>query len=133
MWRAVARNSLYWILNNERITKPDGEKYSRDFDYYGVHPVNSDSFAVKDLSDYSSGQVDSLANALDAAYFVDTYGIYAEVDDSSSARRRLIYGGLQAEEVDLLVALKNRSKLIISEFNILDAPTSSQVRQQFLK
>lgn len=126
--------SLFWILNNEKITKPDAGRYSAELDYYGFFPAVGDSFMIRDINHFSSLQVDSLASVLDAAYFVDTYGVYSQdLHPQSLAPRTLVYGGLSRNELDLAKALKRKKKLIIAEFNILSAPTPKNIQLEFLK
>lgn len=126
-------NSLFWILNNEKITKPNEESYSEEQDYFGFFPF-VDTFKIKDINQLSPNELDSLAFELDAAYFVDTYGVYSQdLNTHSTEPRTLIYGGLSENELKLAKALKKSKKLIISEFNIISAPTPKSIQDEFLK
>ncbi|MCF6237732.1 MAG: hypothetical protein L3J79_02790 [Candidatus Marinimicrobia bacterium] len=126
--------SLFWVLNNEKITKSDGNKYSRGCDYYGFYPLAADNYLIKDISNYSKSAVDSLAETIDAVYFADTYGVYYnDFFAQPQTPNRLLYGGLYERDLDLLEAMKVREKLIIAEFNILGESTPPNARRRFLK
>lgn len=67
-------------------------------------------------------------------FFADTYGIYnsnwKDHPDYGKDTISLFYGGLQANEFNLLRELKRKGKTIIAEFNLFASPTSSVIRRQ---
>ncbi len=130
---AQNRSSLFWILNNENFHKPNGERYAQKFDYYGFFPGVEHAFFTRDIHDLSTSAIDSLADTLDAAYFLDTYGVYAnDYYSQKNYPNPLLYGGLYKKDLDLLSALKARGKLVITEFNILGESTPPNARKRFL-
>ncbi|MFH1852210.1 MAG: hypothetical protein ABIA75_07695 [Candidatus Neomarinimicrobiota bacterium] len=123
--------SLNWVLTNEKITRPTGNPYRVDRDYWGVFPLPEKQFSVRDIAGYDTTRIDSLASALDLAYFAESYGLYRSewlgiVEDPPT----LLYGGLLDEEVELLRALKTRGKTIVAEFSFLAPPTSWRNRER---
>ncbi len=148
--------SLNWVLTNEKFTKDDTVLYSVEKDYSGFFPLEFDQYEVKDIEKYSEMQVDSLADALDMVYYTDIYGIYwndwyqegvpISEDEkilnifrnlfgkkASLERSPLIYGGLNDAEVDLLAEMKERKKLILTEFNLLASPSNGPNRNRVEK
>lgn len=148
--------SLNWVLTNEKITRPDTNLYVTDSDYSGFFPLEYDQYEVHDIEKYSEQQVDSLANALDMVYYTDIYGIYwddwyqngipVSEDErilnlfkslfgkkAALERSPLIYGGLNDAEVQLLREMKERKKLILTEFNLLASPSNGPNRRKVEK
>ncbi len=132
--------SFNWILKNLRITKKDRSFYRPASDYFGLFPEREDQFdknkntyQKKGLELFSHAQIDSIAGTLDMAYYTDTYGLYYNEwkDIDILEHSPLIYGGMSAADIYLLAALKQKKKLIITEFNDVATPTNKEVRQLF--
>ena len=132
--------SFNWVLTNLRVTKPDRTFYQPISDYFGLFPERKDVFdkeknnyQKKGLEQFSRAQIDSIATALDMAYFTDTYGLYFNEWKNIHVLEHspLIYGGMSAADIHLLAALKEKKKLIITEFNDIATPTDKEVRQLF--
>ena len=127
--------ALTWLLNNEKYTKTRKKLYDLRSDYFGFYPSGDASYKIKGMERFSSGQLDQLSNDCDGAYYVDTYGVYGSdlAEEGSGSRKKtgLIYGGLSAQDMNFLRRLKSRNKLIIAEFNTLEAPTGVNIRKEF--
>ncbi len=119
--------SLFWILNNSRIVKNNGKHYKKGSDYFGFHPLRPLSDYQYEIKRISLEQIDSIAEIYDAAYYVDTRGVYFNEWFKGFRKRgenSVIEGGVNQNDYLLLKALKNKNKLIIGENNILGTPTS---------
>ncbi|MBV9989237.1 MAG: hypothetical protein JO301_16275 [Chitinophagaceae bacterium] len=126
--------SLNWVLNQERFTKNDDQLYDRTGDYYGFFPLGDEKFAVKGLERFNAAQLERLSEDADAAYLTDTYGIYRNEwykSGDSKERSGIIYGGMSAQDLALLKLMREKHKLIISEFNCLGSPTLPILKTQF--
>ena len=138
-------SSLNWILNHERILKPNGELYNPELDYFGFFPDEKGGYEISDFNDYREYQLDSLVNSYDMLYYTDLYGIYvAEWWDAypeiapkdykkipPMERSRHIYGRLTPSELYVLRGMKEQKKLIMTEFNIIASPTHRSERKEF--
>ena len=78
--------------------------------------------------------VRSISDSIDLAYYTDLYGVYY---DNRYGKRsphispeQKVYGGLNQNDYLLLKALKEKHKTIVTEFILLDKPTSDLVRQK---
>jgi hypothetical protein len=122
-----------WVLAHRKYFKPDGSFYSAEKDYIGFFPGENDQFVIKDLSGWSSGQIDSLSAKLDLAYFTETYGIYKnewyQIKDRTDYSE-LLYGGLAKNDVLLMRKMMEKKKLILAEFNLFATPTTASVRNE---
>ena len=128
--------SLTWVLNNNRFTKTPTERYHISSDYYGFFPKGNKKFRLKGLERFSADQLKQLSNDADAVYFADTYGIYKNewyTQQGNNERSGILYGGLSAQDVDLLQNMKAKHKLIITEFNTIGSPTNADNRNKFEK
>lgn len=136
--------SLNWLLNQRKYTTDSSALYKQDKDYFGFFPDEKGGYTINDFAEYSDTLIDSLSYYYDMAYYADLYGVYRSewyatypevAPDSSnyeaSERSRLIYGGMKKQEFKLLKRMKERQKLIITEFNIIASPTSYSVRRMF--
>ncbi|MDP8206954.1 MAG: hypothetical protein P9L92_09845 [Candidatus Electryonea clarkiae] len=132
---AHEHRSLVWVLRNERYTKNNDELYMLNKDYSGFFPTKGDKeYQIQDLSQYSDAMIDSLSDVLDAVFITDTYGIYADdlpENQISDTTTRLIYGGLRENELDLITNMKEKGKLILTEFNTIASPTNWHIRKKF--
>jgi hypothetical protein len=138
-------SSLFWVLNQKRYVKSNGQSYNANNDYFGFYPDDLGGYVIKDFNHYDTTQLDSLANYYDMVYYTDMYGIYvAEWWDAypdqapegwkfmdPAERSRLIYGRLTAKELYVLQKMKSQKKLVLTEFNIMALPTRKQERNGF--
>lgn len=119
--------SFNWILNHNKYVKTNKRRYSYKKDYMGFYPLRPLREKQWDRKVIRLSEVLNLADSLDVLYYTDTYGVY--FNDwykglSKNRRSRLIDGGLKAYDYLLLKEMKDRNKLILAEYNILDYPTS---------
>jgi hypothetical protein len=133
---AQEHTSLWWILNHNRFTKTATQSYKNSRDYFGFFPKDDEKFKLKGLERFSSEQLKQLSNDADLAYFTDTYGMYRSEwysQKQSTERSNLIYGGMSAQDIEFLKDMKDRHKLIITEFNTIGSPTNADNRNKFEK
>lgn len=126
--------SLNWVLNHEKFTKTSEDPYHVSQDYFGFFPKEDEKFELKGLERFSYYKLNQLSNDADLVYFTDTYGIYNNEWYQSgdvSERSGILYGGLSGKDIQLLSLMKEKSKLIITEFNTIGSPTASQNRLSF--
>ncbi|MDP3683353.1 MAG: hypothetical protein Q8S01_05410, partial [Ignavibacteria bacterium] len=126
--------SLNWILTNEKFVKQNGELYSIQKDYYGFFPKNNRKFSVQGLENFNPEQIDSLANVSQAVYITDTYGIFSSewyTQKEQTEHSSLVYGGMSTVDLMFLQKMKEKKKLILTEFNSIASPTSNAVRAEF--
>lgn len=125
--------SLVWLLNHNKFTLPDGSLYNVNKDYYGFFPLDTKSqeFDFKSLRIH---EVKDAALDYDAVYYADTYGVYYnewyknQASDADISQK--VYGGLNQNDYLLLKEMKELNKLIITEFNLYNAPTSGLIREK---
>lgn len=129
--------SFSWILNNNRYTKTSTDLYNINSDYYGFFPKDNRKFRLKGLERFSSEQLKQLSTDADMVYFTDTYGIYKNEwygrQAKISERSGILYGGMSAQDIELLQDMKAKHKLIITEFNTIGSPTNADNRNKFEK
>jgi len=139
--------SFNWILNQEKFVNKELELYNSGEDYFGFFPDDDGNYEIDDFNNYSKSEIDSLADDYDMVYYTDLYGIYrAEWYETypqvapkgykiipTTERSSLIYGGMTRKELNLLEAMKEQKKLIITEFNVIASPTSYRIRNDFEK
>jgi hypothetical protein len=133
---AQEHTSLWWILNHNRFTKTATQSYKNSRDYFGFFPKDDEKFKLKGLERFSSEQLKQLSNDADLAYFTDTYGIYRNEwysKKQNTERSNLIYGGMSAQDIEFLQDMKDKHKLIITEFNTIGSPTNADNRNKFEK
>lgn len=126
--------SLNWVLNHEKYTKTSEEAYKVDRDYFGFFPEKEEKFQLKGLERFSYKKLERLSTDADLVYFTDTYGIYNNEwfkSGDGNERSGILYGGLSEKDVYLLRQMKNRHKLIITEFNTIGSPTAYKNRMDF--
>lgn len=120
-WREHER--VHWWLDHRRVADPRGEvKWRTIADYAGYDPVR------KEGTDLDS----TMLRDAKLVYIADAYGVYTgdyeEERDSANIAAlepsRLIYGGMQAQEVDALEAFIARGGNVVAEFNTLEDPTA---------
>ena len=133
---AQEHTSLWWILNHNRFTKTATQSYKNSQDYFGFFPKDDEKFKLKGLERFSSEQLKQLSNDADLAYYTDTYGMYRSEwysQKQSTERSNLIYGGMSAQDIEFLQDMKDKHKLIITEFNTIGSPTNADNRNKFEK
>lgn len=124
--------SFNWILEHLKYAKPDGNFYEIESDYKGFFPLDSFKYYLNDLDQYSYDQLDSMTWDLDMVYYTDCYGIYTNewhAHSESTEHSPLIYGGMSMKDFQVLKHMKDKDKLIISEFNLIATPTPYRVRR----
>ncbi len=118
-------SGFMWILNNMKIVKPGtNARFSYDEDYYGFFPLPNEEYVVRDLP--------AEVVKPDIIYLTDTYGVYQDEfyeSIDSGDRSQIIYGGLDANEIEII---KNNldNATIIGEFNTMASPTGSSERNE---
>lgn len=126
--------SFFWVANQQRWVKPNGDEYSFSEDFYGFHPGDDGDFLIKDLKILGKKGISELAETLDLVFYADTYGIYNSNwkyhPDFGKDTVSLFYGGLSSSEFNLLRDMKRKGKTIIAEFNLFASPTSKVIRKQ---
>lgn len=127
-------NSLNWILTQEKYVQRNNHLYQTDRDYFGFFPADSGKFRIKGLERFTDIQLDQLSRDCDAVYLTDAYGVYKNEwykHKNIAERSGIIYGGMSAKDVSFLKKMKERHKLIITEFNCLGSPTTDNNRLDF--
>lgn len=118
--------SFTWVLNHQRFTKTKTALYKNDNDYFGFFPLKDEKFRLKGLERFSAPMLEKLSVDADLVYLTDTYGVYKNEWYENKNEPGLIYGGMSEQDVQLLQKMKEKHKLVISEFNTLGAPTSDK-------
>ncbi len=124
--------SFNWILKNLKFTRPDKHFYDIAEDYKGFFPKENEKFEINDFYNWSSVELDSLANNLDMAYYTDSYGMYYNEwyrKEWETEHSEKIYGGLDKWDLYLLRRMKEKGKLIVAEFNFFHHPTPYGIRR----
>jgi len=126
--------SLMWVLKHEKYVKANNDLYETKRDYYGFFPRKEEQFKVKGLERFSASQLDQLSEDCDLAYITDAYGIYNNEwyhHQDVTERSGIVYGGMSQQDLAFLLKMKQKKKLVITEFNCLGSPTSAAVRTGF--
>jgi hypothetical protein len=118
---------LFWLLNNEKISKP-GTKLLYDVrtDYYGFYPISKDEWQTVPMPQG--------AKRPDLIYIADTYGVYRDdymqkklSNDVSS----ILYGGLNNDDYTTIQEALGGGNTLIAEFNTAASPTNERDRILF--
>ncbi len=128
--------SLAWVLNYNKYTKNKTKLYDVSSDYFGFFPKQDEKFRIKGLERFSDNQLTQLSQDADLAYITDAYGIYRNewyAKKNVAERSGIVYGGMSMQDINLLADMKEKHKLIITEFNCIGAPTSDNIRFRFEK
>ncbi len=126
--------SLMWVLNHEKFAKINNDLYETQRDYFGFFPLGNEKYKVKGLERFSSAKLNQLSEDCDMAYLTDAYGIYNNEwyqRKNITERSGIVYGGMSQQDLDFLLKMKQKKKLVIAEFNCLGSPTSINVRSGF--
>lgn len=112
---------LFWVFSHEKVVqRATGQPLERARDYVGYHPKPD-----------GSGQIVPIpAHPADLIYLSDTYGVYDDdlLDMPRGARSNMIYGGISASEVRLLLDDLRPGGTLVGEFNTLASPTPAPAR-----
>lgn len=128
----VEHRGFNWILKNFKYVKKDRSFYQISKDYYGFFPLENEKFFVKDFNNLNEFDIERLSRDYDMTYYTDMYGIYREEwsrQKEYTEHSPRIYGGMEYNEFLFLKKMKEKRKLIISEFNFIHHPTSYEVRK----
>lgn len=126
--------SLNWILTHEKYSKNDHDLYRIDRDYFGFFPGKDEKYTLKGLERLTDQQLSQLSNDAEVAYITDTYGIFKNEwfkKGSALERSGVVYGGLSNQDVSFIKKMRDKHKLVITEFNCLGSPTDSSIRKNF--
>jgi hypothetical protein len=126
--------SLNWVLRNNKFSKTSKDLYQVGRDYYGFFPDKNKKFDLKGLERVSDSELEKLSKDAQMTYITDTYGIYSKewyLAKNITERQRLLYGGLSSQDMLFLHKMKQKKKLIITEFNTFATPTSEAVARDF--
>ena len=103
--------SFFWVLRYDKYVKPDKGFYKLNADYKGFFPVEPGlSYYADDLNHLNPDELDSLADLVDMAAYLDGYGVYysdwygiepGEREDVSP----MLYGGISKNDIFFLQAL----------------------------
>lgn len=126
--------SLNWVLRSNKFAKTSKELYQVSKDYYGFFPNKNKKFELKGLERATEDELKKLSYDADMVYVTDTYGIYSKewyLAKNLTERQRLLYGGLSPKDLFFIKKMKEKKKLIITEFNTFATPTPDAVAQDF--
>lgn len=126
--------SLHWILNQEKFLKNNTERYEPDKDYFGFFPLEDETYKLKGLERFDSTQLEKLSVDADAAYITDAYGVFRNEwfkQGNIQDRSGIVYGGMSRQDIYFLELMKQKKKLIITEFNSIGSPTDPVIRNRF--
>jgi hypothetical protein len=126
--------SLHWILHQQKFTKNDKELYDINKDYFGFFPLEKERYELKGLERFNEEQLQQLSADADIAYITDAYGVFKNEwfkEGNPSDRSGIVYGGMSEQDLTFLEYMKDRKKLIITEFNAIGSPTSIRNRERF--
>jgi len=126
--------SLHWVLNQEKFTKNKTDRYDPNLDYFGFFPLEKEQYKLKGLERFDTAQLNDLSSRSDAAYITDAYGVFKNEwfkIGNDQDRSGIVYGGMSKQDIFLLKKMKEKKKLIITEFNSIGSPTDTAIRRQF--
>lgn len=126
--------SINWILDHDKYVRNDGEFYDINRDYFGFFPQEDERYEIRDFDTMNEPELDSMAGANHLVYFADTYGImgnewYMHLDRNDNSGS--IYGGLSEKDLLLMEKMREKDKLVVSEFNTIGFPTPPDMRRRF--
>lgn len=127
-------SGLFWTLDHLKYKKSTGEYYAADRDYLGFFPNGKADFGTRnDLTGKSEQQIQELAVKNDLIYLTDSYGVYEgdfEENDTEEISK-LVYGGLDESDIELIKSAKENGKVMVAEFNSIASPTPKTIRTEF--
>lgn len=119
---------LMWVLNYVKSSKEDESKFDYSKDFYGFFPGDGARYSVRALPDTRENP--------DLIYITDTYGVYTDdlkYENAGDKASKLVYGGLEKNEVASIKQNLGRGNTLIGEFNIVSAPTNVQNKKEMEK
>ncbi|SOD11552.1 hypothetical protein [Pedobacter xixiisoli] len=126
--------SLTWVLRNNKYSKTSTDLYKVGRDYFGFFPNKNKKYDLKGLEKVSNENLEKLSRNSDMVYVTDTYGIYSKewyLGRNITERQRLLYGGLSTQDMLFLKKMKQKKKLIVTEFNTFATPTPEPIAREF--
>lgn len=129
-----SHSSLFWILAQQRYVKKNLSPYDASSDFYGFFPQGNELYQVNDFKNMPESQLNLLVENSDIAYYTDTYGVYAnEWYKDKKVEPQLLCGGMDDKDLLFLKKMKEKGKLVIAEFSVMQPPTESRIRVDFEK
>ena len=129
----IEHKSFNWILNHNKYVKLNCDLYDINKDYYGFFPLNTKSQEF-DFRSVRIHEIEDVAGEYDMLYYTDTYGVYYnewyKKGSVEVKHTQKVYGGLNQNDYLLLKEMKKQKKLIITEFNLYNAPTNGLIREK---
>ncbi|MDH3456602.1 MAG: hypothetical protein OER90_07135 [Gemmatimonadota bacterium] len=116
---------LVWVLNHLKYRDSTvGGTFNAGRDYVGFFPNQDGPLRMMPVA--------PTGRDLDLLYLADTYGVYSQdfTEAPSSERAELIFGGLNAPELEALEPVFSSAATVIAEFNTLASPTTAPVRER---
>ncbi len=128
--KRIEHRALFRVLVNEKYLTPAKKVYNYRKDYFGFFPEFFRKSKGREIRTIRLGEIDSIVNNSDLAYFVDTYGVqYSDWGiERPSGLPNLIYGGLNQADFLFLLAMRESGKPIIMEYNLFAPPTSELIK-----
>ena len=121
--------SVNWVLKHERIVHKNQEFYEENSDYFGFYPRPGGDFVTRDFAGLDSSGISNLVNDVDILYVTDAYGVYShDYQIHLDQPNRLLYGGFNHSDLDVLKEFRAQKKLILTEFSFFTPPTRRSVR-----
>jgi len=114
--------------------KNNTDRYEPDKDYFGFFPLEDEKYKLKGLERFDSTQLQKLSVDADAAYITDAYGVFRNEwfkQGNIQDRSGIVYGGMSKQDLYFLELMKQKRKLIITEFNSIGSPTEPAIRNKF--
>ena len=109
-------SGFFWILEQQRYVRPDGEYYDESEDYFG--PVLNDEGAIT-----STRELSGIKSAPDLLYVADAYGI--EVADDSTEG-----GGITADDMSVISFAYENGATVLTEMTMFSSQLSDSVYGQ---
>ncbi len=125
--------SIFWLLLNEKFVNNDRKVYRMEKDYFGFHPVRPLKSRRYEIRRIKLKEIDQLSSQYDMAYFADTYGVFFNEwyrRPMAEGKGTLIEGGLNNNDYLFIKSMHDKAKLIIAEYNFVDPPTISLVKNK---
>jgi len=125
--------SLFWVLNHAKVVNKGGKrKWRPGKDYVGFYP---EKFTASDAP-FSSDLEPVHLVGINFLFLADTYGVYA--DDYKYPEKyhthldysKMIFGGLDLQEVDIIEDFILSGGSLVAEFNTFHQPTPEAARER---
>lgn len=112
----------HWILNNENTKKNAKEAYD---------PAGEVLNEIQSIANYSQEGLDSLADDLEMIYYVEVSGsapMELGLDSIGSLDSVSKKSALSNREIDLMLKMKEKGKLVLAEYNALLNPSTLEAK-----